>query len=82
MTAELVVGQPDQQDRQAVVLRWTEKGREVLRLWLSVNERGLQAALSRLVGCDSPPILAVVPALIRLIESLEAEGHDRLADAE
>jgi DNA-binding MarR family transcriptional regulator len=71
VTAELVDRQADPQDRRAVVLTLTEKGAEVLRLWLAANEDRLQAALHELGDSDRAAILAVVPALTRLVEKLE-----------
>jgi DNA-binding MarR family transcriptional regulator len=78
VTAGLVDRQTDPQDRRAVVLALTAKGAEVLRLWLTANERRLQAALDGLSESDRTDVLEVLPALTRLVEKLE-EADERTA---
>ena len=79
--AGLVDRVADERDRRAVVLTITGRGRETLALWLAANERRLHAALDELSSSDRAAILAIVPALARLVEQLEADDGAALAAA-
>lgn len=73
--AGLVERRSDPADRRAVVLMPTLSGQDNLRAWLVENSRRLQAALDELAKKDRVAILAVVPALVRLVERLEEADH-------
>lgn len=75
--AGLVDRRADQHDRRAVTVHLTDLGQEQLQGWLQANGRRLDAAFSDLDEKDRTAILAALPSLSRLVESMERlEGLD------
>ena len=72
VTAGLASRSPDPEDRRAVVVSLTDRGRAALSSWLAAHERRLEDALTDLTGRDRSRIAAALPALSRLVARLEA----------
>ena len=69
--AGLVVREADERDRRASTLRLTSQAVEGLRVWGSVREQVVTAALDRLSPADRDALRAALPAVRRLVEALD-----------
>lgn len=76
VTADLVTRTPHPDDRRAVVLELTDRGRQVLTDWQAAHQRRLAGGLSRLPAADQRAIGAALPALSRLVDLLESGDPD------
>jgi DNA-binding MarR family transcriptional regulator len=71
IAAGLVTRDVDPDDRRASIVALTASGRADLKNWDSAHRRRLGAALGTLSASDQRAILAVVPALGRLVDALD-----------
>lgn len=71
ISAKLATREVDPVDRRASIVALSARGRAELAEWDSAHRRRLGAALSSLSASDQRVILAAVPVLDRLIESLD-----------
>jgi DNA-binding MarR family transcriptional regulator len=60
-------------DRRAVRLELTPAGRDMLTAWQRAHEQRLARAMDHLEPADRTAVLAVLPALSRLVDQLEGE---------
>jgi DNA-binding MarR family transcriptional regulator len=70
----LVERREDVRDRRAVTVQLTPAGAEQLAGWQDANGRRLAAALHDLSAADRGVIHQSLPALARLVDSLEGSG--------
>lgn len=74
--AGLAERQPDPLDRRAVAVRATPEGLEALAGWTEANESTINQALGMLSEADQDAINSAIPALERLVTSLETTASD------
>jgi DNA-binding MarR family transcriptional regulator len=73
VVAGLVTRTEDAKDRRAVRLDLSHAGLGMLTDWQRAHEQRLERAMEHLEPGDRAAVLAVLPALSRLVDQLEAE---------
>jgi DNA-binding MarR family transcriptional regulator len=73
VVAGLVTRTEHPDDRRAVRLDLSQAGLDMLTDWQRAHARRLERAMDHLAPADRTAVLAVLPALSRLIDQLEAE---------